>query len=101
MTNATQARTGKNGSYQIPTGVVLVVPVLILALGLSWVPESPRYLLSRGRTQEAKRALVNSLEEEELELEWTEMGRGMEEQKKIAGTIGPLDIFKGDPLPRI
>ena len=33
--------------------------------------------------------------EDELELEWVEMVKGIEEEKRTASTAGPLDMFKG------
>lgn len=102
VTNATQSRLDK-ASYQIPIGTLFVVPVL-LALGLVFVPESPRYLVNRGRMEQARRALESlrggSLRPEELELEWVEMVQGIEEEKKLASTIGPLDQYRGTDLRR-
>jgi hypothetical protein len=102
VTNATQARLDK-ASYQIPVGILFVVPV-VLAVGLFFVPESPRYLVNRGKMEEARAALGSlrggSLRPEELELEWVEMVRGIEEEKKLASTIGPLDQFRGTDLRR-
>jgi MFS family permease len=85
-------------SYQIPLGCLYIVPT-ILAVGLFFVPESPRWLLHRGRDAQAKRALVqlrgSALTAEELEIEWAEMIRGMEEEKKIAKSVGWVDMFRG------
>lgn len=102
VTNATQSRLDK-ASYQIPVGILFVVPV-VLAVGLFFVPESPRYLVNRGKMQKARRALESlrggSLRPEELELEWVEMVKGIEEEKKLASTIGPLDQYRGTDLRR-
>lgn len=102
VTNATQSRLDK-ASYQIPIGILFVVPV-VLAAGLFFVPESPRYLVNRGRMEKARRALESlrgdSLRPEELELEWVEMVQGIEEEKKLASTIGPLDQYRGTDLRR-
>lgn len=102
VTNATQSRLDK-ASYQIPIGILFVVPV-VLAAGLFFVPESPRYLVNRGRMEKARLALESlrggSLRPEELELEWVEMVQGIEEEKKLASTIGPLDQYRGTDLRR-
>lgn len=102
VTNATQSRLDK-ASYQIPIGILFVVPV-VLAVGLFFVPESPRYLVNRGKMDKARAALESlrggSLRPEELELEWVEMVKGIEEEKKLASTIGPLDQYRGTDLRR-
>lgn len=102
VTNATQSRLDKP-SYQIPVGILFVVPV-VLAIGLFFVPESPRYLVNRGKMEKARRALESlrgsSLQPDELELEWVEMVKGIEEEKKLASTIGPLDQYRGTDLRR-
>lgn len=102
VTNATQSRLD-TASYQIPIGILFVVPV-VLAVGLLFVPESPRYLVNRGKMDKARRALESlrggSLRPEELELEWVEMVKGIEEEKKLASTIGPLDQYRGTDLRR-
>lgn len=97
VTYATKARLDR-GSYQIPLGTLFVVPVL-LSVGLLFVPESPRYLLYRGRLGAARKSLEtlrgDSLRPDELELEWVEMLKGIEEEKRTASTIGVLDMFRG------
>ncbi|KAH8812767.1 general substrate transporter [Xylogone sp. PMI_703] len=45
-----------DASWHIPVGLQFIAPAIIVAL-LPFVPESPRWLLSRGRAEEAKVAL--------------------------------------------
>lgn len=101
VTNATQARLDA-ASFRIPVGTLFVVPVL-LAAGLFFVPESPRYLVNKGRMGQARESLEflrgDSLRPQELELEWAEMVRGIEEEKRTAKTIGPLDMYRGMKVP--
>lgn len=96
ITNAVKNRLDK-ASYQIPIGTLFIVPIF-LAVGLFFVPESPRYLLNKGKTEQARRALEtlrgDSLSAEHLELEWTEMVKGIEEEKRLATTVGMLDMFR-------
>lgn len=97
VTDATKKRMDKL-SYQIPLATLFAVPAL-LAVALFFVPESPRYLLYRGKSEDARKALETlrgtSLKPEELELEWVEMARGIEEEKRSARAVGPLDMFRG------
>ena len=96
ITNAVKNRLDK-ASYQIPIGTLFIVPVF-LAAGLFFVPESPRYLLNKGKTEQARKALEtlrgDSLSAEHLELEWAEMVKGIEEEKRLATTVGVLDMFR-------
>jgi MFS family permease len=97
VVNYTKDRMDKL-SYQIPLACLYIVPTL-LAIGLFFVPESPRWLLHKGRDAQARRALerlrVGAVESEELELEWAEMIKGVEEEKSIAQETSFLDMFKG------
>ncbi|ETI26647.1 hypothetical protein G647_10408 [Cladophialophora carrionii CBS 160.54] len=97
VNNFTKRRMDKS-CYQIPLGCLYIVPT-ILAIGLFFVPESPRFLLHQGRDAEAKRSLIqlrgSALTAEELEYEWAEMVRGMEEEKKTAKSVGWIDMFRG------
>ncbi len=88
-------------SYQIPLGCLYIVPT-ILGISLFFVPESPRWLLHKGRDQQARRSLEalrgDSVDTQYIELEWAEMVRGVEEENKLAKSIGFLDMFKGKSL---
>ncbi|KAL1964463.1 hypothetical protein VTN77DRAFT_6889 [Rasamsonia byssochlamydoides] len=100
--NYTQTLLNKN-SYRIPIATLYIVPT-ILGIGLFFVPESPRWLLHRNREQEARRSLetlrADSLDPEFLELEWAEMVRGVEEEKKVAKSVSVWDMFRGADLRR-
>ncbi|KAF2647183.1 general substrate transporter [Lophiostoma macrostomum CBS 122681] len=102
VVNYTKDRMDKL-SYQIPLACLYIVPTL-LAIGLFFVPESPRWLLHKGRDDQARRALerlrAGAIDGEELELEWTEMVRGVEEEKSVAQETSFLDMFKGHDLRR-
>ncbi|OCT44893.1 putative sugar transporter [Cladophialophora carrionii] len=100
--NYTKDRLDK-GSYQIPIGSLYIVPVL-LAIGLFFVPETPRWLLHHNRESQARKSLetlrADSLAPEYFELEWAEIIRGVEEERKTAKSVGLLDMFRGADLRR-
>ncbi|KAF2180366.1 general substrate transporter [Zopfia rhizophila CBS 207.26] len=102
VVNYTKGRMDKL-SYRIPLACLYIVPTL-LTIGLFWVPESPRWLLHKGREQQARRALETlrsgAIEGDELELEWTEMIKGVEEEKRIAKNTPFMDMFRGHDLRR-
>ncbi|KAK5054454.1 hypothetical protein LTR84_001344 [Exophiala bonariae] len=102
VNNFTKTRLDKS-SYQIPLGCLYIVPTF-LSIGLFFVPESPRFLLHKGKEAEAKRALIHlrgsALTKDELEFEWAEMVRGMEEEKRNAKSVGWIDMFRGTDLRR-
>jgi len=64
-----------------------VVPSLILLAGMFFMPETPRWLVSRGRDEEARRVLSRNRNPEEVEREFEEINR-VEEQDE--GGLGEL-----------
>lgn len=44
-------------AYLIPLSIIYIVPVFI-AIGLFFIPESPRWLMERGKTEQARKALL-------------------------------------------
>ncbi|KAK3367616.1 general substrate transporter [Podospora didyma] len=102
VTNATSKNLDKT-SYQIPLGIQFIVPVL-LSIGLFFVPESPRYLINRGKLVEGRKSLAtlrgDSLSSEDFELELAEIVMGIEQEKKLLSTVRPMDMFRGSDLRR-
>jgi MFS family permease len=99
--NYTNVYEGKK-SFQIPLAVMYVVPVFI-SLFLIFLPETPRYLVSKGQYEKAAasirrtRGITDLLR---LEAEVTDIkNMWMEEQEMMKGTT-VLDMFKGTDLRR-
>ena len=56
MDNYTAPIAGK-ASYLIPLGLIYIVP-FIIAGGLFFIPESPRWLMEQGKVEKARRSLT-------------------------------------------
>ncbi|KAF4981677.1 hypothetical protein FZEAL_2564 [Fusarium zealandicum] len=89
-----------HASWQIPYGLFFVIPS-ILAVAVWWIPESPRWLLTRDRHEEARRSLQllreGAYTDEEIESEFLEI------QKAISATVKKgtfMDLFRGTNLKR-
>ncbi|KAL4904585.1 hypothetical protein BDW74DRAFT_185512 [Aspergillus multicolor] len=119
--NKTKERMDKL-SYRIPLACLYIVPAFLF-VALFFVPESPRWLLVRGRERDARKALeqlrgtsyaalraessstsedvdANEIAPTFLEIEWAEMVKGVEEEKREQGSVAALDMFKGVDLRR-
>ncbi|KAJ5899615.1 hypothetical protein N7495_004359 [Penicillium taxi] len=119
--NSTQVRLDKL-SYRIPLACLYIVPV-VLFVALFFVPESPRWLLHRGKEQQARKALerlrgksyatllaisssssdlgngrgsagITTVTPSLLELEWIEMVKGVEEEKRVQKDVAAIDMFR-------
>lgn len=60
--------------------------------------------MHRNKEQQARKSLEilrgDSLAPEFLELEWAEMVRGVAEEKRLAKSVGFIDMFRGNDLRR-
>ncbi|OBT54296.1 hypothetical protein VE04_05318 [Pseudogymnoascus sp. 24MN13] len=97
-------------AYRVPMGIQVVFPVIVLA-GLWWVPESPRWLLRKGKKESARKALVlvhrgeqytpdedlsvlqQDIDDESLkaaESSWMDLVRDPIERRKVVYSAGAL-----------
>lgn len=92
-------------AYQIPLACFFIIPTF-LSLVVFFIPESPRWLLVKNRSEEARAALERlrgksfSSQPELLEEEFQEMKRGIEEEKELASSSSIKDMFRGTDLRR-
>jgi hypothetical protein len=86
-----------NWSWRIPTLLQGIGPV-ILAAGVWFVPESPRWLVNKGRTEEAHSILAKyhangEMQDELVLLELHEIGTAVEKDR-LSAAGGWLTFFK-------
>jgi hypothetical protein len=87
-------------SYRVPMGVQLLFPLIMLA-GLWWVPESPRWLLRKGKQAAAGDALLRVhrgekyTPDEDIEI----LQRDIDEEAIMASESKWIDLVR-DPVER-
>ncbi|CAI7638585.1 unnamed protein product [Penicillium glandicola] len=95
--NATKDRLD-TGSYRIPMAIQLVFP-LVLVPGLIFLaPESPRWLLSKGKTEQARSALqrLHGNRPDLIESEILHITQLIEEERLVEGSWKDLLVWNAD-----
>lgn len=90
------SRITTEAQWRFPLGIQLIFSVIILTL-VPILPESPRWLLARGRDTEAK-AVLASLSEEDVEAEFKGIRDAVREEQAVQASWA--DIFRGGPATR-
>ncbi|GAA2805760.1 sugar porter family MFS transporter [Saccharopolyspora taberi] len=73
----------ESGGWRWMLGLA-VIPSLAMLVGLLMLGESPRWLLSRGRTDDARQALLRTRSPEDAEAELAEMSAAMREESRFS-----------------
>src|SRR5919205_742656 len=81
LVNAAFASTS---SWRWPLALAFV-PALVLLIGMYFLPETPRWLVSKGRDEDARQVLRRTRTEQEVERELQEIRRAEEEEGEQAG----------------
>jgi len=90
---------GGKRSYIIPLGVIYIIPG-ILAIGMLFIPESPRWYLLQKQPEKARKALAWLRPFPELvEGEIEEMEAAIEAERALAKSADALDMFR-NPIDR-
>ncbi|KAM0328319.1 hypothetical protein ACHAPQ_007190 [Fusarium lateritium] len=89
-----------NRAWRIPLGMFYIVPTIVIA-GIWFVPESPRWLLRKNRSEEAWKSLqqirAGAFTDEEIEAEFTELKVSLEQETEQGRFI---ELLRGNNLKR-
>ncbi|KAB5518931.1 general substrate transporter [Coniochaeta sp. 2T2.1] len=100
IVNATHTIDGHN-SYRIPVAVEVGLPILLLVLTLP-TPESPQWLVAKGRMEEAKRNLrrLRGYEDWQLEDEFRVIVLCEENERELTKNVRFWHLFNRENLKR-
>ncbi|KAI1102418.1 general substrate transporter [Jackrogersella minutella] len=95
---ATASRLDRS-AYLIPLGLIFIVP-LILAIGLFFIPESPRWLILQDRIEDGQKSLEWLRPTgAQVEIEVAEIKAAIDKERELGSQVGVLDMFK-NPIDR-
>ncbi|KAI1077838.1 general substrate transporter [Whalleya microplaca] len=95
---ATASRQDRS-AYLIPLGVIYIVP-FILAIGMFFIPESPRWLILQDRIDQGVKSLrFLRPTGADVKTEATEIQVAIEKERELGSSVGVLDMFK-NPIDR-
>jgi MFS family permease len=99
--NYTQVHLGRI-SYQIPLAIMFAVPAL-MSIGLVFLPETPRYYISKGQHEKAAAAIrkLRGLNDEaQLREDVMIMKNSWAAETELNSSVRLLDAFRGTDLRR-
>lgn len=92
-------KLGGKRAYIVPLGIIYIIPG-ILAVGLLFVPESPRWYLLQNKPEQARKALAWLRPYPDLvDAEIAEMSAAIEADRALAKRADVLDMFR-NPIDR-
>ncbi|KAI1493682.1 general substrate transporter [Biscogniauxia mediterranea] len=95
---ATSTRQDRS-SYLIPLGIIYIVP-FFLAVGMFFVPESPRWLVLQDRFEEGRKSLEwLRPRDAHVDVELAEIKAAIEKERELGSKVGMLDMF-ANPIDR-
>ncbi|KAK0533081.1 hypothetical protein OC842_003095 [Tilletia horrida] len=88
-------------SYRIPLAIQCAIPVLLL-LTTVWIPESPVYLINKGRIEDARKVLrrIRGFSDQEVDEELWLIKKTEDERREVSANVRFTEIFSKDQRRR-
>lgn len=82
-------------AYLIPLGLIYIMP-FVIAIGLFFIPESPRWLMEQGKVEKARKSLEwLRPNKDAIESEIVSIQTAMEESNENSGKALLYEMFRG------